>query len=455
MKNKEPNVILSEPQSVVWNWLESNNGVEEVFFGGSAGPGKSWVGCFWQIYRRLRHAGTRGFLGRKVLKVLKQTTLNTFWEVATDIFNLQADVDFRYREQAGEIHFTNGSIIFLLELAKSPKDPKYKKFGSYELTDGFIDEVTEVPEMALIILSTRLRFKLINNCKKMLCAGNPANNWCKWRWISNKTNSTIQLEDWQRVKLALLESNPNKEFVATYGSNLDQLPTKERMRLKGGNWNVIDNDEPFFDEFKVEKHVVGNLEFDPDYELLLSYDFNYDPASCLEIQMRDDGIYVLREYSQKGGTLALLQRQEHLKEITAKEITGDNSGHKSSSSSGSNSDFTQIEEFFDMGVSRLTYKANSRHIHSRKICRGVMHLLPFYISEQGCPQLIQEIISAKPKPDGGLLKDDGENRNDLVDAFRYGMNYYFSNYQDIVDYRDQIKALEFAKLPNDPNNLES
>jgi hypothetical protein len=54
------------------------------------------------------------------------------------------------------IKFLNGSEIMLLDCAFQPSDPLYSRFGSLELTQGFIDESNEVEFSAINILQTRI-----------------------------------------------------------------------------------------------------------------------------------------------------------------------------------------------------------------------------------------------------------------------------------------------------------
>jgi phage terminase large subunit len=69
---------LTEKQTEAIEALEDHT-TNDLLFGGGAGGGKSAFGCFWQIRRRLQYPGTRGLIGRAVLKTLKETTLVTFF----------------------------------------------------------------------------------------------------------------------------------------------------------------------------------------------------------------------------------------------------------------------------------------------------------------------------------------------------------------------------------------
>lgn len=62
-------------------YLVKDSPCELVLFGGAAGGSKSFLGCAWQIQRRLKYDGSRGLIGRSKLDTLKKTTLKTFLNV--------------------------------------------------------------------------------------------------------------------------------------------------------------------------------------------------------------------------------------------------------------------------------------------------------------------------------------------------------------------------------------
>lgn len=146
---------LNIKQTEALDFLEDDK-TEEVLFGGAAGPGKSSLGCYWQIKRRLKYPGTRGFIGRAKFNTLLETTLKTFFEIAEkqglkrgNHFDLTGSWD---KENKNCIIFKNGSLIFLRDLFQYPSDPEFDELGSLEITDAFIDECSQVVRKAKGIL---------------------------------------------------------------------------------------------------------------------------------------------------------------------------------------------------------------------------------------------------------------------------------------------------------------
>lgn len=228
---------LTAKQTKAFGYLQ--DGVTtDLLFGGGAGGGKSAFGCFWQIRRRLKLPGTRGLIGRAVLKTLKETTLVTFFEVAQRQ-GLKAGVHFRYNGQTNQIEFINKSVILLKDLFQYPSDPNFDELGSLEITDCFIDEANQVTEKARNIVKSRIRFKLdeYNLIPKSLFTCNPAKNWVYTDYYRPSKDGT--LPENRKFIQSLVDDNP---FISKhYRENLLQLDNNSKQRLLFGNWEY-DND---------------------------------------------------------------------------------------------------------------------------------------------------------------------------------------------------------------------
>lgn len=102
-----------------------------------------------------KYPGIRFFFGRQELKRLKQTTLVTYFKFC-DEYDIPMEQRGVYNAQDSVIRFANGSEILLLDLSYKPSDPLYTRFGSLELTSGYVDESAEVDEKCIGILMTRI-----------------------------------------------------------------------------------------------------------------------------------------------------------------------------------------------------------------------------------------------------------------------------------------------------------
>lgn len=211
----------------------------DLLFGGGAGGGKSALGCYWQIKRRLKYPGTRGLIGRAVLKTLKDTTLNSFFQIAA-IQGLKSNYHYVYNAQRGIIRFpSTESEIILKDLATYPSDPNFDELGSLEITDAFVDETNQISKKAWDITKSRIRYKLDDYglIPKMMGSCNPAKNWVYADFYKPYKDGTIPPN--KQFIQALLSDNP---YISKhYRDNLLQLDKNSLERLLHGNWEYDDD----------------------------------------------------------------------------------------------------------------------------------------------------------------------------------------------------------------------
>jgi phage terminase large subunit len=235
-------IQFHDKQKEALSYLAIDNECRQLLYGGSAGSGKSFLGCDWQIKRRLKYPGTRGLIGRAELKKLRLSTLATFFELCTK-YNLIAGKHFTYNGQDHVINWFNGSQIILMDLADMPSDPDFGRFGSLEITDYFVDEASEVSEKCVNILNSRVRFKLINDNPKGLLTCNPHKGWLYREFFDAQRNGSIR-KDRQFIQ-ALPTDNPHISPV--YIESLQMLPDIDRKRLLEGDWDYDETKDRLYE----------------------------------------------------------------------------------------------------------------------------------------------------------------------------------------------------------------
>lgn len=217
----------------------NTQGVEEVFFGGGAGGGKSWAICESRLIKGIMFPGYKSFIGRNELKRLMQSTFIT-WAKVCAYHKIPKDF-WRLDGKYNVIDFNNGSKIDLIDLAYKPSDPLYERFGSLEFSDGAIEEAGEVHPLAREVLKTRVNRHLndeynINPC--ILDTGNPKKNWTYHVFYKPYKEGTLPPN--MRFIQALYTDNPHAE--STYGKTLKGIKDKVmRQRLMEGNWEYEDD----------------------------------------------------------------------------------------------------------------------------------------------------------------------------------------------------------------------
>jgi phage terminase large subunit len=235
-------IEFHDKQKEALSYLAIDNDCRQLLYGGSAGSGKSFLGCDWQIKRRLKYPGTRGLIGRAELKKLRLSTLATFFELCTK-YNLIAGKHFTYNGQDHVINWYNGSQIILMDLADMPSDADFSRFGSLEITDYFVDEASEVSEKCINILNSRVRYKLINDNPKGLLTCNPHKGWLYREFFDAQRNNSIRKD--RRFIQALPTDNPHISPV--YIESLQMLPDIDRKRLLEGDWDYDETKDRLYE----------------------------------------------------------------------------------------------------------------------------------------------------------------------------------------------------------------
>lgn len=230
-----------------------NDGVtNEVLYGGAAGGGKSAFGCMWLIANCQAYPGSRWLMGRSKLKTLKETTLNTFFDISAQ---LGVSEQFHYNQQSGVITHTNGSEIILKDLFLYPSDPNFDSLGSLEITGAFIDECNQVVYKAWQIVKSRIRYKLkeFGLIPKMLGSCNPAKNWVYSMFYHPFRNKVLPA--YRKFIQALPTDNPH--LHPSYLATLLQLDENSKQRLYYGNWEY-DNDPAALIDFRKLQDIFTN-----------------------------------------------------------------------------------------------------------------------------------------------------------------------------------------------------
>jgi phage terminase large subunit len=231
----------------------NDSSTSEILYGGAAGGGKSAFGCLWLISMCQKYPSTRWLMGRAKLKTLKETTLNTFFELSS---KLGLSDEYNYNAQSNIITFTNGSEIVLKDLFLYPSDPNYDSLGSLEITGAFIDECNQVVYKAWQIVKSRIRYKLneFNLIPKILGTCNPAKNWTYKEFYSpHKTNTLLP---YRKFIQALPSDNPH--LPKSYLESLLQLDKNSKQRLYYGNWEYDDDPSTLIDQDSIQDYFNGN-----------------------------------------------------------------------------------------------------------------------------------------------------------------------------------------------------
>lgn len=228
----------------------------------------SFTGMSWIVFSALCYPNTRYFIARNELKDIRESVLVTFGEVC-DYFGIK---DYKYNSVLNFIKFSNGSEINLIEVKYKPSDPEYKDVGSTLYTSGWFEEVGEIHEKAVSVLTTRVnRWNVDKYDLKgiVFLTGNPSKNWTKSKFYDKDKNKQLEIDN-------LKESNFKKKYLGClvtenpfisqrYIDSLRKQASNDVAifeRLFKGNWDYDDNPYQLAEQEMIEQifennHVAG------------------------------------------------------------------------------------------------------------------------------------------------------------------------------------------------------
>lgn len=425
---------LSQKQSDAWHHLEDNY-TTELIYGGAAGGGKSYLGCIWHVYRRIRYPETRGLIGRSKLSNLKESTLVTLFKVASQM-GYKSGRDYKYNGQDHTISWSNGSKTILKDLFLYPSDPDFTSLGSTEYTDAFIDEGTEITEKAFDIVNSRIRWKLsdYNLIPKILVTCNPSPGWVKNKYITNDTGKPIFLQNYQKVITALVTDNPDKEFQDIYINQLKKLSSNyDRERLLYGNWDAHPEvKNPFVVSFTDDN--IADVKHDERKQLIISIDFNLDPFCVTFMHYWEDSIPHLHVFDEKeihNGSIPAMAdyiKGEYFQFLPYAKMTGDAMGNNRDITQRDNASlYKQLLSRLNMRPQQLQVKSNPTHKNSRADCNFFISNFDFKVNPK-CKGLLNDIRSVEVDAFGQILKRDRNDPNQRADFLDAGLRYPVHNF---------------------------
>jgi phage terminase large subunit len=263
----EITISPTKRQSQAWKYLTDDK-TNIVLFGGSAGGGKSWLGCLWITTLCLKYTGIRCLIGRSVLTQLKLTTLNTLFDLL-GAMGMKSGEHFTFNGQSNVLTFYNGSEIIFKDLAYNPSDPNYDSLGSLEISAAFIDEAAQITSLAFSIVKSRIRYKLneYNLTPKVLMTCNPSNNWIKKDFYLPFVQERLQPNQVFIPSLPL----DNPYLPPSYIEMLKELPPQQRKRLLEGDWDYLEDSDSLF-KFEDITNAVYKLEPNPTDKKYMTVD---------------------------------------------------------------------------------------------------------------------------------------------------------------------------------------
>lgn len=272
--------------------IPHNYSMDVAVYQGGYGSGKTFAGSLLGILLALKYAGIRGLVGAQTYTLVRDTTLQTYFEHLEHI-NFQEGVDYEWSASLQKLTFKNGSEI-LFRHFDEPNKLKSLNLGFVE-----IEEMSDIPYDTFKVLLSRMRQK-------------PKKKWKNFTYrIFGHTNPEMH-RGW--VYKTFVE-NPAVNY------RLISAPTTQNIYLPKGFCEELKKvyDEEYYNIFVLAQngHVNNNLvikdfsdanikeiSYQPEMDLHISCDFNVDPMCWVFAHKTEDKVFYFDEIAMENTTTA-------------------------------------------------------------------------------------------------------------------------------------------------------
>ena len=281
-------------------FLEDLHDVNEAFYGGAAGGGKSDA----LLAAALEYVSTPGYAAL----ILRRTyqDLAKPGAIMDRAHQWLSGTPAKWNEQKKQWRFPSGAVLTFGYLEN--ENDKYQ-YQSAEYQFVALDELTQFSESQYLYMFSRLRrLKDVEIPLRMRSASNPGGigaEWVKQRFIPDDflPRDAVEPRIWQKTTVDDLEQEIHTYFVParitdnphldqqTYAGNLARLDKVTREQLLHGDWTITATGRSFFNlqavgMFRAETPQLGGIEYRKnDFGESLPF-FNEHPSGLLALWRR-------------------------------------------------------------------------------------------------------------------------------------------------------------------------
>ena len=198
-----------------------------------------------------------------------------------------------------------------------------------------------------------------------------------------------------------------------------------------GEWGVRDKSNKFAFAFEQSKHV-GQVTYDPDYLVWLSFDFNVNPISCTAFQYYDDMLRAVKCFKIDNSNIYELCKliASYFPDAMFK-VTGDASGTSRSAMVADNVNYyTIIKDELGLIWSQFNIPSVNPRIEENQVkVNAVLYAGLFVADSENCKELIYDLTYVEIDENKKIIKDRTaeSKKSDFLDHFRYICNIIWPN----------------------------
>lgn len=282
-------------------FLEAN--ADEVLFGGAAGGGKSYAQLIDAFQYAVRYQGSKQLMLRRTFPELVRSILQVSYSLFPQSIASYHKTEHQWR-------FYNGSTI---EFGYCDSEGDVVKYQSAEYDVIRFDELTHFSEFQYLYLLSRNRGAndFPKQIKSTTNPGGIGHSWVKRRFIDSTMPNKVLVDTQGRSRIFIPAKVTENHFLMgkdpSYIKRLASLPTRERLALLEGCWDLFDGQ--YFDNFRRECHVVPYCGPQGGERIYCGFDYGLDMFACLFIAVDASGDFRVFAELYQSGLLASVAAQ--------------------------------------------------------------------------------------------------------------------------------------------------
>lgn len=404
--------------------------------GGAIRGAKSFTNslAFLQLCRIF--AGSKWGVFRKDMTILESTTVETISKIVS------GNKNWHWSKKPGNYHLTykpNGSRLLFIG-ANESRDKDFTDTLGLEINGAFFDQLEDVSQEYYNAVLQRVgSWHIENEPSPVVCSTfNPHPGWIKKAKYSRFKEGTLNSNEIYFPLSPTLEPSNTADQWEVWNN----MPPDVKARMIEGDWDSFDNKNPYFYAFNSDRVVSDEpLKFNPQFPLILSFDFNIDPATCVVAQLHAGTfLYVLKSYKVPNCTLEQLCDRIMVDYPGAVyRVTGDPSGNARNAgyNSANATLYSMIKQRLNIGSLQvdkplINYAGADYHREVRIFMNTILQNHPnLLFDKNNCVDLLSDMRIATTVEGGDkLFKTSGatEYGMHLVDGFTYLLLTYFNDY---------------------------
>lgn len=215
-----------------------------------------------------------------------------------------------------------------------------------------------------------------------------------------------------------------------------------------GHWGNVKIGSPFIYTFNRQKHIIKGLQPIPHLPIILSWDFNVEPITCMSGQHDDyRETRVLEQFKLfNSDPEEVCERIKTVYPDSSFLVTGDASGQNRMAIKRDLDYYKVIRRELRLGIGQFKLPAANPPIKkTRVLCNALLAKHPNYHFSDRVPDLIVDIENTEVDEHGGI----NESKNKHVGHLFAGWRYFNWNFlPKFIDIKDFDKTADIQRKTN-------